>query len=88
MAEPTEFNAQEHAIMSQEHATYGENPRAEQVKRMKQVINHLETAQELLARMGSIYLEFKNQEHSDYCGALFAGIEAVLEGANTFKISM
>ena len=88
MGEPTEFNPKEHAIMSQEHATYGENPRAEQVKRMKQVITHLETAQELLARMGSIYIEFQNQEHSDYCGALFAGIEAVLDGAKTFKMSM
>jgi len=58
------------------------------VKRMNQVITHLETADELLAGMGSIYVEFNNQEHSDYCGALFAGIEAVLDGAKTFKISM
>lgn len=88
MAEPIEVTPQEHAIMTQEHATYGENPRAEQVKRMKQVITHLETAQELLARMGSVYMDFSNQQHSDYCGALFAGIEAVLDGAKTFKISM
>ena len=88
MSEPIEITAQEHAIISQEHATFGENPRAEQVKRIKQVITHLETAQELLARMGSIYIEFKNQEHSDYCGALFAGLEAISEGAKTFKASM
>lgn len=88
MSDPIETTPQEHAILSQEHATYGENPRAEQVKRIKQVITHLETAQELLARMGSIYLEFNNQEHSDYCGALFAGLEAVIEGAKTFKASM
>lgn len=88
MSEPIETTAQEHAILSQEHATFGDNPRAEQVKRIKQVITHIETAQELLARMGSVYLEFKNQEHSDYCGALFAALEAVSEGAKTFKASM
>lgn len=88
MSEPIETTPQEHAIMSQEFATFGANPRAEQLKRMKQLIVHLETAQELVARMGAVYLEFKNQEHSDYCGALFAGLEALLDGAKTFKASM
>ncbi len=88
MADPIEVTSKEHAILTREYATFGENPRSEQVKRIKQVITHVETAQELLARMGSVYLEFQNQEHSDYCGALFAALEAVLDGARTFKISM
>lgn len=88
MSDPIDVNPQEHAIISQDFATYGGNPRSEQVKRIKQVITHLETSQELLARMGAIYLEFKNQEHSDYCGALYAAIETILEGTKSFKINM
>jgi hypothetical protein len=68
---------QEHAIVTQEYATYGANPRKEQVTRRKKAVNHLELAQEEISRMGAIYVEFGESAHSEYLISIYSMMEMV-----------
>ena len=74
--------------VSKEYATFGDNPRKEQVKRLKKAINHLELAQEELARMGAVYMEFGNDKHSEFCQGLYIAVEGVKSGMSTFLSHM
>jgi hypothetical protein len=74
--------------VSKEYATFGNNPRKEQVKRLKKAINHLELAQEEMARMGAVYMEFDNERHSEYCQGLYIALEGVKSGMTTFLSHM
>ena len=69
------FTPAEHAKITQEFATFGANPRKEQVNRRKKAINNLELAQTEIARMGAIYVEFGEEKHSEYLANVYSIVE-------------
>jgi len=85
---PTVATAENLHEVTKEYATIGKNPRKEQVTRLKKAIKQLELAQEELARMGAVYMEYDNEKHSDYCQGLYIAIEGVKAGMTTFLTHM
>ena len=81
---PTIATAETIHEISQDYATIGGNPRKEQVQRVKKVYEHLELAQMYLEQMGAVYEEFKNDNHSAYCQAVWTNLEMMKEAMKTF----
>ena len=72
---PEGMTPAEHAEVTQEYATYGKNPRKELVGKRKKAIAQLELCQESIARMGAVYEQFNEQEHSDYLQQVYNLLE-------------
>ena len=67
-----------------EYATFGDNPRAEQVRRVKSIIAKVEYCQEELARLGTIYNQFNCPNQEEYCKSLYILFETCRIAAQTF----
>ena len=88
MTDPIEFTHSEITQTAKENVTYGRDPRGEQIKRQKQVIKHLEEAQEHLARMGVVYAEFNCPLQEEYCQSLYLSLHAILESIRVLRQDM
>lgn len=88
MSQEIELTPSERVELCKTNVTYGGNPRKEQVRRLKQAVKHIQDASELFARMGVVYTEFGNEEHSDYCACIFASLSSIEEASKNFLENM